>query len=190
MKYRFKILLVGLLFLSGWGHAQSVEKRLQKLIDSVYRANPSAIGIMVHLESPELGISWSGASGHSSKAAETELDPIQPALIASNMKTYVSAAILRLVEEGELSIHQSIDTLLTQKTKRLFESDGYNLGKIEVKHLLSHTSGILDYVSDDYIEFIDKNKTHQWTRDEQEVIGFCIMERCPRFPERRTVFNA
>lgn len=167
MKHRFELLLIGIIFLNVRLEAQPVEKRLQTLIDSVYAANPSSVGIMVHLEAPEKGISWSGASGYPSKETKINLEPDQPALIASNIKTYVSATILRLVEQGKLSINQSIDQLLSDKTKMLFEGGGYQLDLIEVKHLLSHTSGIQDYANQDYIDFIDNNKTYRWTRDEQ-----------------------
>jgi D-alanyl-D-alanine carboxypeptidase len=67
----------------------------------------------------------------------------------------------------KLSTDQSIGKLLTKKTRKLFESGGYDLQAIEIKHLLSHTSGIQDYADDDYIDFIDSNKTYRWTRDEQ-----------------------
>ena len=167
MKKLFKLILVGFLFISNWTYAQSIETILQTVIDSIYTANPNSIGIMVHLESPEKGISWSGASGYSDKNTKIILEADQPALIASNIKTYVSATILRLVEVNNLSIHQPIKSLLTERTRRLFERGGYNLDSIMVKHLLSHTSGINNYANQNYIDFIDNNKTYRWTRDEQ-----------------------
>ncbi len=32
---------------------------------------------------------------------------------------------------------------------------------------MSHTSGVRDYVDDVYIDYVDQNKSHRWTRDEQ-----------------------
>ncbi len=37
----------------------------QTIIDSIYLSNPKSIGIMVHIESPKKGISWSGSEGYS-----------------------------------------------------------------------------------------------------------------------------
>ena len=71
-------------------------EQFQTIIDSIYKANPQSIGIIVHIESPKNGISWSGSAGYSNKDTKSKLLPDQPALIASNIKTYVSAAILRL----------------------------------------------------------------------------------------------
>lgn len=144
----------------------NVEK-FQSIIDSIYKANPQSIGIIVHIESPKNGISWSKSAGYSNKATKTKLLANQPVLIASNIKTYVSAAILRLQEEGKLNIEDPIEKHLSEKTTILFRDDGYELDKIKIKHLLSHTSGINDYVNMDYFEFINKNPKHRWTRDEQ-----------------------
>jgi D-alanyl-D-alanine carboxypeptidase len=170
MKHKLIILLFIPLFTIFGGcqeNAQPVESRWQAVIDSIYAANPASVGIMVHVESPKKGISWSGVSGYPSKDAHARLEPDQPALIASNIKTYVSATILRLVEQGKLSIDRPIKHLLSNKTSKLFTLGGYDLDLITIKHLLSHTSGIQDYANQEYIDFIDKNKNYRWTRDEQ-----------------------
>lgn len=167
MMKRIFLIAIGILFLSGFAFTQSIETKFQNVIDSVYMTNPASVGILVHLEAPDQGISWSGASGYSEKNTNTTLKPDQPAWIASNTKTYVSAAILRLVEEGRLSIDQPIKKLLSEKTRKIFEEAGYDLDEITIKHLLSHTSGIQNYANQEYIDFIDSNKMHRWTRDDQ-----------------------
>ncbi|RPI66963.1 MAG: hypothetical protein EHM47_15635, partial [Ignavibacteriales bacterium] len=121
MKKRFEFSLIVLLFLPVWVSAQSIEEKLQAVIDSFYVTNPASIGIMVHVESPESQLSWSGAVGYSDKNTKIILEADQPALIASNIKTYVSATILRLVEDDKLFIHQPTKKFLTDKTRKLFE---------------------------------------------------------------------
>jgi D-alanyl-D-alanine carboxypeptidase len=138
----------------------------QAIIDSIYNSNPESLGLMVHIESPNNGISWSGIAGYAD-IEKSVLDKDQPMLIASNTKTYISAAILRLQEDKLLSIEDNLAKHLPQKTIDLFQADGYDFNSIKIKHLLSHTSGIADYVNDDYFEFIDKNQKYRWTRDEQ-----------------------
>lgn len=164
---RTYLVAISVLFLNGSVFTQSIEVKFQALIDSIYSANPASVGIMVHIEVPDQGISWSGASGYSEKNNPTKLQANQPVWIASNTKTYVSATILRLVEEGKLSIDQPIKKLLMEKTRNIFEEAGYDLNKITIKHLLSHTSGIQNYANQEYIDFIDANKQHRWTRDDQ-----------------------
>ncbi len=186
MKTRLTFFLIGFLYLNSFVNAQSAETKIQNVLDSIYTANPKSVGLMVHVESPSNGISWSGASGYSNKNSESELEHDQPALIASNIKPYVSATILKLVEENKLSIHQSVKTLLTDKTKELFQTRGYDLDSIAVKHLLSHTSGIQNYATQDYIDFISANKTYRWTRDEQ--LELTIKQGAP-LGNPGTVFN-
>lgn len=141
--------------------------KFQSIIDSIYQENPQSIGIITHIESAQNHISWSGTSGYSNKNTQAELQADQPVLIASNTKTYVSAAILRLQENELLTIEDPIRNYLTQKTINLFENDGYDLNTIKVKHLLSHTSGISDYVNSEYFEVIKSNPKYRWTRKEQ-----------------------
>jgi D-alanyl-D-alanine carboxypeptidase len=167
LKNAHNLTLMAFLLLHLLASGQTVEKELQHVLDSVYAANPASVGIMVHVESPKHGLSWSGASGYSAKDAKTKLKPDQPALIASNTKTFVSATILRLVEQKKLTVDQPIHTLLSERTSTLFQEGGYNVNTIAVKHLLSHTSGIRDFAADAYTDFINANKTYRWTRDEQ-----------------------
>ena len=174
MKIKSTFLISGMLLFAFWSQAQPIEPKLQTLLDSVNAAQPSSIGVMLHVESPQKGISWSGASGYASKEKKTLLEADQPALIASNIKTYVSASILRIVEEGQLNIDQPIKDLLTDQTRGLFEARGYQLDEITLQHLLSHTSGLQDYANQDYIDFIDQNKKYRWTRDEQLALTLKI----------------
>lgn len=163
------ILLVGNSLFS-----QSTELKLQAAIDAIFAAHPTSAGIMVHVEAPEKGISWSGASGYANKETKTKLEPDQPALIASSIKTYVAASILRLVEEDLLSIEDPIATLVNEKTRRLFEEDEYDFSAIAVKHLLSHTSGIADYATEAYIDYKNEHPNYRWTRDEQLALAIKV----------------
>ena len=169
MKKRTHITFLGIIILlfSCVCNAQEFEQKFQFILDSAYQTNKDAVGFMIHVESPDKNISWTSAVGFSNKDATKKLNKNQPLLIASNTKTYVSAAILKLVENGKLKLSQSIKKLIYRKTKKLLKKSGYVSSKITVKHLLSHTSGITDYVDDKYFSFVNKNPDHKWTRDEQ-----------------------
>lgn len=169
MKYRKQLKYLGflLLALSNICNAQTLEQELQFILDTTYQANKDAVGFMIHIESPSKNISWTSAVGFSSKDTNEKLNKNQPLLIASNTKTYVSATILKLVENGKLNLNQSIKKLVKRRTKKLLKKNGYNLNKINVKQLLSHTSGITDYVDDAYFLFVNDNPNYKWSRNEQ-----------------------
>lgn len=137
------------------------------MLDSVYRENPKALGILIHVEAPDQGLSWTAASGFAEKSASAPLRIDQPVLIASNTKPYVATAILRLVEEGVLQLNMSIGPLLTPETRDLLETDDYDLSSITIRHLLSHTSGIHDYVDDAYFDLVIARPKHQWGKEAQ-----------------------
>lgn len=152
--------------------------QFQSKLDSIYKANPESVGLLVNITSTKKNLNWSGAVGYSNKIEKTKLESDQPVLIASNTKTFVAATILRLYEENQIDINASIATYLTEKTKMLLEHGNYDLSKIKVAHLLSHTSGINDYV--DALEFKEKlvsNPTYHWTRDEQIELGIQKLEK-------------
>lgn len=167
MKKHWNFLVLVLLTNSLFSQVNRIEQNLQNSINSIYQLNPKAIGILVHVEAPNTGVSWSGAAGYSDSNKKTPLKADEPILIASSIKTYVSATILKLVEQEKLSIEQSIEKLISSKTKKLLKNDGYDLSQIQVKHLMSHTSGIWNYANQDYINHKKEQPNYRWTRDEQ-----------------------
>lgn len=154
--------------------AQSYERDIQIMIDSFYKAHPKTVGIMIDIESTSKNISWTYAVGYADKNLNTPINAYQPALTASNTKTYVAAAILKLVEQHKLDIEQPIDRIIDKKTNKKLLKSGYKTNDIKIQNLLSHTSGIADYVNDDYFEFVDKHKKHKWTRNEQIKLATTI----------------
>jgi D-alanyl-D-alanine carboxypeptidase len=166
MKNRILSTLV-LMFCTIVLYAQPAEQQLQKIVDSFYRSIPNATGIMIHVASPDRKLSWSYATGYSEKSSKQKLAADQPVLIASNTKTYVAAAIVKLAELRKIGIEDAIGSLISERSKVLLQSDGYDLDAIKVKHLLSHTSGLSDYTEGDYFDFVNAHKQYHWTREEQ-----------------------
>jgi len=166
------LLLIPLIsFTISYCSAQTTVPEFQYVLDSVYKTNPEAEGIIVCVESPDRHISWTSSAGYADKSTKQQLMPGQPLLIASNTKTYVAAAILKLVENGGITIDQPIAGLITPETEKLLTQNNYKVKQLTIRHLLSHTSGIRDYVDDNYFEFVNNNPAHQWTREEQIVLS-------------------
>lgn len=135
--------------------------------DAVFAANPAAVGMVVHVEAPDLGISWSYAAGLANRNTGQLLSPEMTLLVASNTKPYVAAAVLRLVEKNKLKMDQPVGNLLSDTTKKLLQQAGYRPDSITIRQLLSHTSGIRDYVDEGYFSFISIHPKYEWSRDEQ-----------------------
>ena len=166
------ILLCGLIYGCAEKPAHSVlsplEQQFQTALDNIYAAHPNAVGMLVHVEAPNHNISWSGASGFANMDKTQTLRTDQPALLASNAKTYVAAATLRLIESGKLKLDTPIGSRLGKTSRDDLTGGGYDLETITVLHLLNHTSGIFDYnAAEGLFDFLRENPDHVWTREEQ-----------------------
>jgi D-alanyl-D-alanine carboxypeptidase len=177
MKFKFKITLLLLLFtvLSFAKITQTpLITQLQSTLETIYQENPKSVGIMVHVEAPDKNISWSSAVGVSNKDTQQPIEKDQPALIASNTKTYVAVALLQLIAQGKLQLNDSIKKHLSGQTLKLMKRAGYDTHAIKLVHLLSHTSGIEDYVNSFYLDYITKYPDKRWTHKEQIKLAMKI----------------
>lgn len=152
--------------------------RFQKNIESIYSSNQEVVGVLAHIEYPKGNLSWNGAVGYANKETKKKVNPNQPILIASNTKTFVSATILRLKEEKKLNLNSPIDIYLSDKTKKVMANTGYDLKEIKISHLLSHTSGINDFVESPIFEKkLEAEPKYRWTRYEQIEIAILQMNK-------------
>jgi D-alanyl-D-alanine carboxypeptidase len=127
---------------------------------------PSIPGEILTVRAPGLRISL--ATGEADRSAGTPLAPETPFRVASMTKTFVAAAVLRLVEEGEVALDDPIARHLSDATVAMLAGDGYDPSAITVRQLLDHTSGLYDYASDpEYQVRTITDPTHRWTRAEQ-----------------------
>ena len=94
-----------------------------------------------------------------------------PIRIASVTKTFVAAAVLRLVELGRLTLEDPISDHLSADLLDMLRGDGYDVDAITVRHLLTHRSGIADYAGYEenyegrFQQLIEADPTFQWTRE-------------------------
>lgn len=143
-----------------------VSKDLQRLLDTSIR--DKNIGILLHVESPIQNISWSGASGYSDSKEKVKLLDNQCFRIASVTKTFVACSILRLWEDGKLSLDSPISKYISKSHSDILKRGSYDADKVTIRHLLNHSSGMFDHAfSKQYFEKVIANPTHVWTRSEQ-----------------------
>ncbi|ROT99428.1 serine hydrolase domain-containing protein [Histidinibacterium lentulum] len=82
------------------------------------------------------------------EASDDRTTPDTPMAVASVGKTFTAVAVLRLVERGAFSVETPAADLLPDAIVRGFGG----LGGITLGHLLTMTSGLPDFYTDDYIE--------------------------------------
>lgn len=140
----------------------TLPSRLQKALESSLASVDASVrhGVIASVVTPNLGI-WTGAAGLS--WADTVARPEMRFEIASISKTFTAATIFQLVEEGKLTLDDSVGKWLPPYPN--IDST------VTIRELLNHSSGIFDYLNDDtnqtiLIEamFINPNKV--WTPQE------------------------
>ncbi len=104
------------------------------------------------------GRQWLGASGLRDVAANDPMTTGTAVALASVSKTFTAAVVLQLVDEGKLSLDESVAPLLPE----------YDLDKrITLRMLLDHTSGLPDYFLNVKIDrALQSAKNATWTPDE------------------------
>ncbi|MEO0935726.1 MAG: serine hydrolase domain-containing protein, partial [Cyanobacteria bacterium J06641_2] len=120
-------------------------------------------GAVMYISGPQG--TWIGASGYNDLDSETLMKPDDKLALASVSKTFVGVVILKLVEQGQLNLDESINKYLPKDiSKNIRYSD-----KITVRQLLNHSSGIVDYLDDNFAELTEgRSRSRPW--EAREVI--------------------
>lgn len=141
--------------------------RLQRVVDSLAATRADVPGLGIHVDAPARCLSRTFVAGRADPSGRP-FTATTPVRTASNTKTYVAAAVLRLVEDGRVGIDDPIARHVAPAHAALLRGDGYDPEAITVRHLLTHTSGLVDHtVNDYYLPAVEKDPSHRWTRTEQ-----------------------
>lgn len=121
--------------------------RLQKLLKNLASQKPIKQAIMT-VESGDGSFRWSGASGQAVDGLPLNADT--PFFIASIDKLYNAAIVLMLAEQGKLNLDDPISAYMpADMTPGLHTLNGTDhAARLTVRHLLSHTSGLADWLED------------------------------------------
>lgn len=92
------------------------------------------------------GRSWSAITGFANLAARVKVTRATPFSVGSITKTFVAALILRLAEEGRLSLEDPVARWLPGLPATKVPPT------VTIRQLLDHTSGVYDYFSNDLID--------------------------------------
>lgn len=138
---------------------------LQTQIDALQEKHPQTPGFAISILQAD-----DNAVGASSGVANPDGAPFNGdtrVRIASITKTFVAATALRLWEDGRLDLDASIAGLIDPSINAKIVLEGYDTDAITVRQLLTHTSGMAEHTTDDYISAIIEAPDRQWTRMDQ-----------------------
>ena len=140
------LMLSGLLILPAAVAAQDATPSPSAALDNVLQ-NGVAEGLpgVALLVAQDGETVYSAAAGVASVEARVPLAPSDRFRIYSITKTFTATVVLQLVDEGVLSLDDTIgDWLYAPAVSRI-----PNIDQITVRQLLTHTSGIYDFADDD-----------------------------------------
>lgn len=122
------------LLFSAAAHTQEIDRELiNRFLDEVTRENKGLGSLLITREGNPV---YSRTFGNTGTIQDT-LQKSGKYRIGSNTKLFTAVLIRRLIENGELDPQQTLDH---------YFPDIPNSGKINITHLLNHTSGLGDYV--------------------------------------------
>ena len=150
------------------GQAPATHTALEAALDTAGEASGAA-GVLVYVDGPGLSAPFAGARPAADGVA---IDPAATLRIASNTKTFVAAAALKLAEDDRLDLDAPITQTLPASYVQMLADGGYDTATITARQLLQHISGLPDHAQlDVYFEQIMAEPDRVWTREEQVALA-------------------
>jgi D-alanyl-D-alanine carboxypeptidase len=133
--------------------SEDLSSRLQTQMDALVAAGVPGVVVLVRRNDGTLRL----ASGYSSLAQKTPMGVTDRFRVGSITKSFVATVVPQLVGEGKLSLDDTVERWLPGLVP--------NGSKITLRELLSHRSGLFDYLSDPKVlkPYLDGNTTYVWT---------------------------
>lgn len=112
------------------------------------------LGMVMAVRLADGTVIW-GTSGYVNPSGNELWSANTPSLIGSITKTFTAVVVMQLVEEGKLTLDDTVNTWFPEQP---------NGDKITIRMLLSHTSGLADYQK--LFELDPEKFTSDWTPEE------------------------
>ncbi|MFC2165782.1 serine hydrolase domain-containing protein [Acidobacteriota bacterium] len=171
MKFKVSIFLIVFILVLGLASCKvPTEKEFdKKLSDKLQTALQDALenpdnkfpGAVLYVSGPGIE-AWAGAAGLSNVETAMAMRPDNQFRAASILKPFVAVVILQLVEEGRFSLDDVLLAVLPENVTTKFSGSN----KITVRMLMSHTSGIPDWLTDAMMGEIVADPQRIWKVDE------------------------
>lgn len=142
------LILIPVLILALFTNAQPLEHTADSLLTAAFRPNEPGISVLIARKG---NIIYKKAFGSANLELNTPMQPDMVFRIGSITKQFTAIGVLQLVEQGKISLNDSI-----QKYIKEFPSKG---AVITIENLLTHTSGIKEYTVIDHPDpYIDRHE--------------------------------
>jgi len=159
---------VSILFI-GFSTCSTRAQNLNQVLRS--ELSPTNPGVLFSLASGDKQYVWSGAAGINDISVGDSLQVHQTFRIASVTKTYVAAAILRLMEKKVLRLDDPISKHLSSAHAAILSKD-YDLNKITIRQILRHSAGFFDHThAPEFFAKVFSTTGYEWTRTTQLELG-------------------
>ncbi len=141
----------------------ALQKQLQAKFDELHKAGnfPGGTAGIVLADGSTIAL----AVGLSDKAANTPMKPTDRLLLGSVGKTYVAALAMQLIHDKKFSLDDTLDKFFGKEPwfPRLA-----NAARITVRHLMTHTSGIVRYeFNPQFTKDLSANPDRVWTGEDR-----------------------
>lgn len=164
---------------------EAVADALRKMVEGLASRDDLYHAVLA-VESGDGGFRWAEAAGQANPAGDA-MRPDTPYFITSVDKLYTATAIMRLAEQGRVDLNAPITEYLpTSLTSRIHVLDGVDRSsEITPRHLLSHTSGLPDYIEDrpkggqSLIDQVAESGDMEW--DVEQAMGLVREDLRPHF---------
>ncbi len=152
----------------------------QPLLDDFLAAHDDMPGVLLHVEAPAIGCSWSGAGGVLERGGRA-LTGSECFRTASITKTFVAVAVLRLVDAGVVALDEPALPHIPEPAASMFRRAVPDSAVITVRQLLQHTSGVYDFGNDEhYRRAIGADPAREWSAT--DLIGIAFEHGSPYGP--------
>jgi D-alanyl-D-alanine carboxypeptidase len=186
-----------LMTLEGWSITQlksstqpfeSLDQKLEYLLSELVEKDSSVRNCVLSVLKGDSSYFWSGAAGIASQENQLPMIKETQIYIASITKLYTATVIMKLYENGIISLDDPISKYLPEELYRgihIYKGKDFS-DKITIEQLLSHTSGIADYYSEkskagkSLFELFLEDPGRIWTVD--ETIERARKDLEPNFP--------
>ncbi len=165
MKY-----IAGLVFVTAGLFAAQVSVAQTLSVETIlqnYLTQQELSGGILQISSPDETLI--AASGLADRSGNIVVTPQTRFYIASSGKVIVAAAILAFVQDGTLELDAPVWPLI-RNIKNIDRLENSNI--VTLRQLLNHTSGLSDYLDDEFFNASIEQPTKIWTPS--EAIAFAI----------------
>ncbi|HTP00084.1 MAG TPA: serine hydrolase domain-containing protein, partial [Anaerolineales bacterium] len=128
----------------------SVGQHLDYLVSDTVKSSKQIRNCTLYVAKGDGSFSWSGAAGLASEASEAPMTTDTPIYLASITKLYTATAIMKLYEQGKLSLDDPMAKYLPEDLIHgidVYQGHDYS-DEVTIAQLLAQTSGLADYYTD------------------------------------------